>query len=718
MKGLTLYLRILVFCLLIKSLYSDEGMWLLTMLDKKYEDLRRAGLKLSPKDIYNINNSSIKDAIVQFGRGCTGGIISNNGLLITNHHCGEFAIQYHSSVERDYLTEGFWAKSYEEELPVPNLTVSILVKIEDVTKEALKGVTDDMSEKERIKKIKENCQKIEAEAVKGTHYVANVKDFFGGNQYLLIVSEVFKDVRLVGAPPASIGNFGGDTDNWMWPRHTGDFSLFRIYANKENKPATFSKENIPYKPKHVLPISLKGIKNNDFVMILGYPGKTQRYITSWGVKLALNTVNPAIIKIRTKKLEVYKKYMEKDKKTEIQYSTKWARTSNYWKYFIGQNIQLKKRNVYQKKLNLESEFNRWVNSSEERKTKYGNVLNLFATAYFKLEKYYFYHTYATEAGIRGIDILNFALNFSELYNQLKSDTIPKQKINQLIETLKKQTNDYYKNFNANVDKEVLAELLFIFANDIPNEILPSEIQKIKKKFKNNFYKYANISFNKSIFSDEKKVIEFLNNPKFNILDNDPIFKLALNIQESIKKIYTEHEEYIYMLKKAERLFIAGLMEMMPHKLFYPDANSTMRLTYGHILSYQPADAIFYDYYTTIDGIIEKEDSTNNEFIVPKKLKELYEKKDFGRYGNEEGKLITCFISNTDITGGNSGSPVLNANGEIIGLAFDGNWEAMSGDIFFEPALQRTISVDIRYVLFVIDKFANAHNLINEMIIIQ
>ncbi|MCX7954471.1 MAG: S46 family peptidase [Bacteroidales bacterium] len=706
-----------IYKLIIQNTFADEGMWLLTILQKKYHDLQKAGLKLSYEDIYNINKASIKDAIVHFGGGCTGEIISDKGLLLTNHHCGYGAIQYHSTVEHDYLTNGFWAKSFEEELYVPNLTVTFLIRIEDVTEKIVKELNDNMTEKERENKINEISRSIEKESIKGTHYKAVVKDFFGGNQFLLMIYEVFEDVRLVGAPPSSIGKFGGDTDNWMWPRHTGDFALFRVYANKDNKPAPYSKDNVPYKPKHVLPISIKGIKSNDFVMILGYPGRTQRYLTSWGVKQAIEFTNPAIIKIREKKLSIYKKYMDADKKIKIQYASKYARTSNYWKYYIGQTKGLKKLNVFYKKQEQESKFNKWVNQNEQRKQQYGNVMNLYATAYYKLKDYFLFTTYATEAGLRGIDILNFASRFFNLYKELEADTISQEKKKKIIENLKKTTEDYYKDFNINVDKEILGELLTLFANDISDNLLPTKIAEYKKAYKGNFIKYANEAFDVSIFKSKESVLKFLENPKFKQLDKDPIFSMAYSINGALSKFQKEYEEYLYMLKKAERLYIKGLMEMQPDVIFYPDANSTMRLTYGHVLAYQPADAIFYDYYTTLDGIIEKEDTLNEEFIVPKKLKELWQKKDFGPYA-ENGVLKTCFISNTDITGGNSGSPVLNAYGELVGLAFDGNWEAMSGDIAFEPDLQRTISVDIRYILFIIDKFAEAKNLINELIIIK
>ncbi|MCX7862624.1 MAG: S46 family peptidase [Bacteroidales bacterium] len=714
MRKLSLFI---IAWLFVFQVFADEGMWLLTILGKKYSDLQKAGLKLSAEDIYNVNRSSLKDAIVQFGNGCTGEIISKQGLLLTNHHCGYGQIQYHSTVENDYLTNGFWAKSYEQELPNPDLFVSFLVRIEDVTSKVLSEVTPAMSEKERQEKIQKAAQEIVKEAKKDNHYQAIVRDFFGGNQYLLMIYEVFNDVRLVGTPPSSIGKFGGDTDNWMWPRHTGDFCLFRVYADKNNKPARYSKDNVPFTPKHSLPISLAGVRQGDFVMIMGFPGRTQRYMTSWGVQEAIDRINPSIVKIREKKLAIYKEEMNKDPKVRIQYASKYARTSNYWKYFIGQTKGLKRLRVIDTKRKQETEFAQWVMQSKERQDKYGQVLKMYEEAYQELKDYNLFKTYASEAGNRGVDILAFASRFQSLHKALESDTTSVETKKRIIDRLKQETDNYYKDFHRITDQKVLAALIEMFANDISPAFLPSAISKIKKDYKGKFDKFSKDAFDVSIFRSKDDVMAYLTNPTYNKLDKDPIFALSYSISGAVKRFDAEFEKYREMLQKAERLYIAGLMEMFPNKIFYPDANSTMRLTYGHVLPYQPADGIFYDYYTTLDGIIEKEDSTNSEFIVPKKLKELWKNKDYGSYA-ENGVIRTCFLSNTDITGGNSGSPVINAKGELVGLAFDGNWEAMSGDIAFEPALQRTISVDIRYVLFIIDKFAGAQNLIQELQIIR
>lgn len=693
--------------------FADEGMWLLTLLGKKYSDLQKAGLKLSVDDIYNLNRPSLKDAIVQFGNGCTGEIISKKGLVLTNHHCGYGSIQYHSTVEHDYLSDGFWAKSYDEELPNADLTVSFLVSVEDVTSKVLKDVTPGMSEKDRIAKIQQAAKIIADEAIKGNGYRAIVRDFFGGNQFLLLVYNIYTDIRLVGAPPSSIGKFGGDTDNWMWPRHTCDFSMFRVYADKDNKPAKYAKENVPYVPKQSLSISLSGVHQKDFVMIMGYPGRTTRYKTSFGVEEAIKSTNPAIVKIRAEKLALYREDMNSNANVRIQYASKYASTANYWKYFIGQTKGLKRLHIFDVKKQEEQAFTDWVNQSSSRQQTYGNVLKTYQDAYTKLKDYDLFKIYYSEAGLRGIDMLGFTAKFLSLYKALETDTLSKEKKDKIIDRLKIETENYYKDFYAPTDQKVLGALIALFAQDIPQKFLPTEISKIKKDYKGNFDKYAKEAFETSFFRSKETVLEFLKAPAYKKFDKDPLFSLMYSIYGAGKRFDDEYLSTKEDMAKAERLYIAGLMEMKPDKVFYPDANSTMRLTYGNVLPYNPADGIFYDYYTTLDGVMEKEDSTNDEFKVPAHLKELWKKKDFGQYA-ENGTVRTCFLSNTDITGGNSGSPVINGKGELVGIAFDGNWEAMSGDIAFEPDLQRTISVDIRYVMFIIDKYAGAKNLISEI----
>jgi len=697
---------------------ADEGMWLPLFVERlNYVDMQKMGLHLTADEIYSVNHSCLKDAIVQFGNGCTGEVISNEGLLITNHHCGYGAIQSNSSLEHDYLTDGFWAKSKEEELINEGLTVTFLIRIEDVTQQVTGGLSDTMTEAVRMTKIDEIIAKIKADATKETHYEASVKSFFDGNEYYLFVYEIFRDIRLVGAPPSSIGQFGGDTDNWMWPRHTGDFSMFRVYSGPDGKPAEYSKNNIPLKSKYSIPISVDGYKTNDFAMILGYPGTTDRFLTSYGVKLALEQFNPSIVKIREKKLSITKSDMDESPEIKIKYASKYESTSNYWKFYIGQNKGLTRLKVYDTKKAMELAFEKWINSNPANKTKYGEALPDIADAYVKLTKYTKTRVYFAEGLIRGCEIIGFAGKFENIYNEYKKENPDNEKINTYIASLKAATDKYFKDYNAPTDRKLFAAMLELFFYDISAEYHPDFFAGITKKYKNNFEKFASVIFQKSIFADQEKTEAFLANPCKSQLEKDPGFKIMLSVMKKYREITTKIQEANSLLSKGTRLFVSGLKKMTPDKKFYPNANSTMRLSYGKVLDYYPEDAVHYNYFTTLKGLMDKEDTTNEEFIVPKKLKELYLKKDYGRYA-ENGEMKVCFLTDNDITGGNSGSPVINGNGQLIGLAFDGNWEAMSGNMIFEPGLQRSICVDIRYVLFVIDKYAGATNLIDEMIIVN
>ncbi len=716
----------------------DEGMWLPMFVERlNYTDMQKMGLQLTPEELYSINHSSLKDAIVGLAEGsaprgyfCTGEIVSSKGLIFTNHHCGYGSIQEHSSVEHDYLTEGFWAYSHEEELPNPGLTASTLVRMEDVTDTILSALNDEMTEDERSEKIQEISKGIEEKAAEDGKYNPIVKSFFDGNEFYLFVYQTFKDVRLVGAPPSSIGKYGGDTDNWMWPRHTGDFSIFRIYADKDGNPAEYSEDNVPLKPKHHLPVSIKGVEKDDFAMIWGFPGGTDRYLTSFGVEYAIEKNNPTVVDIRDKKLEIMREDMNADKAIKIMYSSKYASTANYWKYFIGQTKGLKRLKVFEKKQAIEKEFTDWVKKDAEREKKYGNALNLIKEGYEKMEKYAMVSTYLNEAVFQGPEIIYYSFGAFSLYSQLKMQDKAKGKekkaydedIQAAAKQLLEDAPEHFKNFNLPTDRKLFAALLEMYYTEVPKDQQSEIFRKFEKKFKGDFNKWADYVYEKSAFASEANLKKFVEKPSLKKMEKDPAFEIALSMVSSIRKVYQEVGEIeSNYIGKGNRLFVAGLMEMNPDKKYYPNANSTLRMTYGKVLDYYPADAVHYDFVTTLSGVMEKEDPDNMEFVVHEKLKELWTSKDFGRYGskiNGKDEIVTCFLSTNDITGGNSGSPVMNANGELIGIAFDGNWEAMSGDIAFETELQRTINVDVRYVLFIIDKFAGAQNLIDELDIVE
>lgn len=697
---------------------SDEGMWIPSFVEELiYMQMKKMGLELSPEEIYSVNQSSLKDAIVIFGRGCTAEIISPEGLLITNHHCGYGSIQSVSTPERNLLKNGFWAYSKDEEIPIEGLKVTFLKKIIPATDDVLAGVNNDMTEAERNKIIKENIRHIKEKATKGIHYRARVAQFFEGNEYYTFIYEVFSDVRFVGAPPEAIGKFGADTDNWMWPRHTGDFSMFRVYMSPDGKPADYSPDNVPYKPKHYLPISISGYEEGDFSMILGYPGSTDRYLTSYGIQMAVDQTNPTIVDIRQNKLDIMKKYMEADSATRLKYASKYARTANYWKYFIGQTKGLKRLKVYDKKKNIEMEFSTWANANSTRKAKYGNVIPAIEKAYSLIEEYNLSRIYNREAVDRGPEILSYAESFEPLLDSMRSKKADNSVINEMIEELKTEADDHFKDYEINIDRELLSKMYAMYYKNVPASQLPEFLKEQGEKHNGNFTKYADKLFDKSIFASKEKVMNFLHNPKAKIIEKDPAFIDITKFSNNISIINLKRGKAVTALNKNKRFFIAGLREMKPNKSFYPDANFTMRLTYGVVDDYYPADAVHYNYYTTLSGVMEKEDPSTWEFIVPEKLKKLYREKDYGPYSDGDIMKV-CFLTNHDITGGNSGSGLINGKGQLIGLAFDGNWEAMSGDIAFETKLQRCINVDIRYVLFIIDKFGGAQNLIDEMTIVK
>ncbi len=703
------------------NLRADEGMWLLSMLGKNYEDMQKAGFKLTPEDIYNVNNGSLKDAVIGLGNDgapfrhfCTGEIVSNEGLFFTNHHCGFGAIQAHSSVEHDYLKDGFWAYSKDQELSNPGTTASVLISMEDVTSQVLAVLTDDMTEEQRATKIKEISKEISDKAVEGTYYKAYVADMFNSNQFFVFVYVIYQDVRLVGAPPSAMGKFGGDTDNWEWPRHTADFSMFRVYTAPDGSPAKYSAENVPLKPKHFLPVNIKEIKDNDFAMVMGFPGTTERYVTSFGLEETMNVTNKLRFEIRDVKIMILREEMKSSQKTRIQYASKYARCSNYWKYSEQQNKALYNLNTMGVKKDIESDYTTWANKNGD--AKYKEALGLIETSYKDRYEFAVARMYLLEGLVSGPELPYFAYQCSSLVTALESKD--QTKIDANIEAIKKSAAAFYKDYNADTEKRVMAALFEYAYKNMDKKFYPEFFATIEGKYKGDFKKYVDVMFAKSIFATEEKFNAFLAKPNLKTLKADMMLITGNSIITKYREINNLYWAGSENLDKGERLFVDGLMKMNPEKLWAPDANSTIRLTYGKVCKYDPRDAVAYDYYTTLEGVMQKEDPGSTEFDVPAKLKELYNAKDYGQYANSKGELPTCFITNNDITGGNSGSPVINGEGHLIGIAFDGNSEAMSGDIDFEENLQRCINLDIRYALFIIDKYAGAKNLIDEMKLVK
>jgi hypothetical protein len=688
------------------TLKADEGMWMLPLIQKlNIKTMSDIGFKLSAKDIYDINNSSLKDAVLQFGGGCTAEIISKEGLILTNHHCGYGNIQKLSSVEHNYLLNGFWAMNHDEEIPAPGLTVTFLDRFEDVTKEvtdAMASTTDATAKEEALKKVSD---RLSSQAVGTNKYLkGRVVSFYGNNQYYLVITKTYSDIRFVGAPPSSIGKFGADTDNWMWPRHTGDFSMFRIYADKDNNPAEYSKNNVAFKPKKFLTISLKGVKQSDPAMIMGYPGRTNRFMTSFEVKETSEINNAITILVRGARQNVLMNDMVSDPKIRLQYASKYARSSNAWKKAIGMNETFAKLKVYDRRVADEKIFSEWVAADHKRVEKYGNALSDVKSAIDGRAKLQLTMKYYTEA-LNSIELTSAAIDFTP-----KKEESPKEG-NGGRPTV--NPSDFYKDYRVETDIKVAKAMLKLFKEKVPSTDLPELYKTIDADYQGNIDAYVDELFKQSVFVSEEKLKAALAGDK-KAIENDPAYVAGKNIADAIAKYNHEIEQYRSLYAKGQKQYIAGTLEMKAGKAMYPDANFTMRLTYGQVLNYSPKNAVIYDYITTLDGVMQKEDPNNWEFVVPAKLKELYNAKDFGQYALNDGRMPVAFLTNNDITGGNSGSPVLNKNGELIGTAFDGNWEAMSGDIIFEPKLQRCINVDIRYTLFIMDKFGGAGYLLNEM----
>ncbi len=688
---------------------ADEGMWLpFRLKEQTIQKMQELGLNLSANQIYTADSASFNQAVVGLGINgrpfrhfCTGGLISDEGLFLTNHHCGYGYIQQYSTIDNDYLTNGFWAYDKSQELQATNLTVSILVRMEDVTAKAFENITNDMPTKTRDSILRINIHRIEKEAVQGTHLKAKVNEFYGGNEYYLSVYEIFEDVRMVGAPPSAIGKFGGDTDNWVWPRHTGDFMLFRIYAGPDNKPAPYSPNNKPYKPTRYFKINPQGVSENTFTFVMGYPGTTEQYLPSYAIKFIKNTQNPLSIHLREIRIETMKKHMELDPKVRIQYSSKVASAANAWKKWIGEIQGLERFNVVGQKQELENKFRNYYSQNPD----YLSILNQYNEIYQKLTTIMPFALYFTE-GVLRIEILSYAGSFNEI-TQADSAT---------ISSLIKQTRTFFKNYHIPLDREIFVKILAEFNQNIPENLKPTFLVILNKKFKNNSEKIADWVFSRTILTDSTKVLALISNPKeHKKLEKDPAFQLWKAFSTTYdNQIRPQLVETRQNLPELNRQFIKALREMQPESNFYPDANSTFRISYGQAKGYSPRDAVQYHYQTTLQGIIEKDNPTIYDYNVPEKLRELYRKGDYGSYTNSQGQLPVCFAATNHTTGGNSGSPILDASGRLVGINFDRAWDGVMSDMYYNPLICRNIGLDIRYILFIIDKFAGAQNIINEI----
>ena len=716
MKKIKLF-SLMLLLLPLAPVRADEGMWLLPLLEKMNSGrMTELGFEITPQEIYDLNNTSLKDAIVIFGNGCTGEIVSDQGLVFTNHHCGYAAIQQLSSVEHNYLKDGFWAMNTDEELYAEGLTVSFLESFTDVTDQVEKALKKCKGQEDMIKAL----DKLEGKLCKKAgcddkFIVGRLTSFYGGNTYYFIVYKIFRDIRLVGTPPSSIGKFGADTDNWMWPRHTGDFSIFRVYADKDNNPADYSEDNVPYSPERHLRISLAGYEEGSPAMIMGYPGTTNRFMTASELAEQRER-NEVAIKVRTVRQDVLMADMQADPKIMIQYASKYAGSSNGWKKWIGMNETFAKLGVQDRRAEEEVAFTEWVNAGgQERIDRYGDALKNIDEAVAGRKADNLLAAYLRES-LGSIELVNVSAYGGMIKEAL--DKKDQEKKDAELASIEAALENFYKDYSMPTDKKVAVAMISLLKESIPAEELPSFYQEIDSCFGGDINAFVEDLYSKSLYTSLDKVKAAVDAADVSALTDDPACKVLI----SYIKSYNPHQqaliEYAEQFAQGKKDYIAGTLEMREGEAIYPDANFTMRLTYGTVLPYYPRDAVFYNYYTTLKGVMEKEDPNNWEFVVPEKLKELYEAKDYGRYANEKGEMPVAFIGNLDITGGNSGSPIMNGRGELIGLAFDGNWESMSGDIIFEPELQRCISVDIRYVLFIIEKLGGATNLIDELDIVE
>lgn len=698
---------LIVYALTYFSAQADEGMWLMHLLHKNYDEMKKQGLELTAEDLYSLNQPSLKDAIVLFGGYCTGEIISDKGLVLTNHHCGYNSIQQHSTVKHDYLTDGFWANTFEEEIPTPGLFVSFMDSISDVTEEITGELSDTLTEIERSRII-ENRQKTYIDSLQGDDFSTyRIYSFYGGNHYYLIKYTTYRDIRMVGAPPSSIGRFGHDKDNWEWPRHTPDFSLFRVYQSKNGGAADFAEDNVPLVPKKHLTISTDGYKEGDFTMTIGYPGNTRRYMSSLELERKIGVDNEVMIKAGRAYLDIIEQDMKESDDVRIKYASKQAGISNAWKMSVEQNKALKKLNILALKQTEENEFVDWINSSRERKNLYGNVFTDIKSAIEQGNEDYQAQKYARICLFIGSEFVMLASRFAALQSGLESDTKP-ETVEKTVKFLKEYSETFFKDYNQPTDIRATKVMLKLYLENTDKKYHPEALKDLK-----NLDKYIDDIFSKSIFGSQDKVNAFLEKPSLKKLRKDKGLILANSIYSKYLELYSSTDSIYNILNKSNRLLIQGILEKSENEAIYPDANGTMRLSYGTVGGYSPADAITYSYVTTFKGMIDKDIPGDPEFGVDPKLKRLYETKDFGNY-HQNGIMPVCFTTNNDITGGNSGSPLLNAKGELIGIAFDGNSEAMSSNIQFEPNLQKCINADIRFILLVIDKYAGAKRIINEL----
>ncbi|MDD5507347.1 MAG: S46 family peptidase [Bacteroidales bacterium] len=701
---------------------AEEGMWIPMLLgDLNEEEMIAMGMRISAEDIYSVNHSSLKDAVVVFGGGCTAEIVSTQGLILTNHHCGYGSIQRHSSLEYDYLTEGYWAFSQAEELPCPGLTCTLLIRMEDVTERILDRIPAEISEVERQKVIGERMEQIKKEATGSTHYTADIEPFFYGNAYYLFVNEIFKDIRLVGAPPSSIGKFGGDTDNWMWPRHTGDFSMFRIYVDSANLPASYSPDNVPYTPKNHLKISLEGYQEGDFTFVFGYPGRTTEYLPSNAIRMITGEENPIRIHMRDIALGIIDRAMQSDDATRIQYAAKQAGIANGWKKWIGENKGIRRLEALDKKENFEERFQHWATKNPPVREQYGQLLPAFEKLFAELTLYARAETYLWESAFR-TDLLRIAGACRTLVDKCREKESDRALIDKELTSLKNSLAGQYKNYRQDVDRELFLQLMQAYYENLDPAFSPPFFTEIKLKYKGDIERFTQDMFASSIFDSEKTVMDLLGHYKpsdYKKIARDPAYKLAIELRDYyFNRLVPAMQIMEARSDSLMRIYMKAQMELLPDKRFYPDANSTLRVAYGRVAGYTPADAVRYDSHTTLAGIIMKEDSDIYDYAVNDRLKELYSKADYGRYADQDGTIHTCFIATNHTSGGNSGSPVLNAQGHLIGINFDRCWEGTMSDLMYDPDMCRNISLDIRYCLFIIDKFAGATHLINEMTLVE